>query len=78
MIVGFPSDPHDYSSRIFLSPCSRGKGGCRKCEPRFRSMKITEDKSKYERPAEDEAIAKAMAEKSKDFAPAGAEICAKT
>jgi phosphomethylpyrimidine synthase len=45
------------------------------CEPRFCSMKITEDVRKYaaeQSVAEDEAIAKGMAEKSKDFAQAGA------
>ena len=41
------------------------------CGPHFCSMKISEDVRQY---AEEEALAKGMEEKSKEFAEAGAEV----
>ena len=50
------------------------------CGPHFCSMKITEDVRKYAAEqgiAESKALAKGMAEKSEEFAEAGAEIYSK-
>lgn len=51
------------------------------CGHRICSMKITEDVRKYaahQSVAREEAIAKGVADRSQDFAPAGAKIYAKT
>jgi phosphomethylpyrimidine synthase len=53
---------------------------CSMCGPRFCSMRITKDVRKYaaERGiAEDQALAKGMAAKSKEFAERGSEVYAK-
>ena len=53
---------------------------CSMCGPHFCSMKITEDVRKYaaeQQISEDEALAKGMAEKSKEFADKGSELYAK-
>jgi phosphomethylpyrimidine synthase len=53
---------------------------CSMCGPHFCSMKITEDVRKYAEEqgiAEEEALKKGMAEKSKEFVEKGAEIYAK-
>ncbi len=53
---------------------------CSMCGPHFCSMKITEDVRKYaaeQAISEDEALAKGMAEKSKEFVEKGAEVYAK-
>jgi phosphomethylpyrimidine synthase len=53
---------------------------CSMCGPNFCSMKITEDVRKYAAEqgiAEEEAIAKGMAEKSKQFVETGAEVYSK-
>ncbi len=53
---------------------------CSMCGPHFCSMKITEDVRKYaaeQQISEDEALARGMAEKSKEFVEAGAEVYAK-
>ena len=50
------------------------------CGPHFCSIKITEDVRKYaaeQGVAEEEALAKGMAEKSKEFVEKGAEVYAK-
>ena len=50
---------------------------CSMCGPHFCSMKITEDVRKYaaeQQISEDEALAKGMAEKSKEFIEGGAEV----
>jgi len=50
---------------------------CSMCGPHFCSMKITEDVRKYaaeQAISEEEALAKGMAEKSKEFVEAGAEV----
>jgi phosphomethylpyrimidine synthase len=50
---------------------------CSMCGPHFCSMKITEDVRKYaaeQAISEEEALAKGMAEKSKEFTEAGAEV----
>jgi phosphomethylpyrimidine synthase len=50
---------------------------CSMCGPHFCSMKITEDVRKYARELgvkEDEALAKGMEEKSKEFVDSGAEV----
>jgi phosphomethylpyrimidine synthase len=54
---------------------------CSMCGPHFCSMKITEDVRKYAAEqgiAEAEAVEKGMAEKSREFIEAGAEVYAKT
>jgi phosphomethylpyrimidine synthase len=51
-----------------------------RCSPHFCSMKITEDVRKYaaeQAISEEEALANGMAEKSKEFVEAGAEVYAK-
>jgi phosphomethylpyrimidine synthase len=53
---------------------------CSMCGPHFCSMKITEDVRKYaaeQAISEEEALAKGMAEKSKEFVEKGAEVYAK-
>ena len=53
---------------------------CSMCGPHFCSMKITEDVRKYaaeQQISEDEALARGMAEKSKEFADKGSELYAK-
>ena len=53
---------------------------CSMCGPHFCSMKITEDVRKYaaeQSISEEEALAKGMAEKSKEFVEKGAEVYAK-
>ncbi len=53
---------------------------CSMCGPHFCSMKITEDVRKYAAElqiSEDEALAKGMEEKSKEFVESGAEVYAK-
>ena len=53
---------------------------CSMCGPHFCSMKITEDVRKYaaeQQISEDEALARGMAEKSKEFAEKGSELYAK-
>ena len=53
---------------------------CSMCGPHFCSMKITEDVRKYAAEqgiAEEEALAKGMAEKSKEFVEKGAEVYTK-
>jgi len=53
---------------------------CSMCGPHFCSMKITEDVRKYaaeQAISEEEALAKGMEEKSKEFVEAGAEVYAK-
>ncbi len=53
---------------------------CSMCGPHFCSMKITEDVRKYaaeQAISEEEALAKGMAEKSKEFVEGGAEVYAK-
>jgi phosphomethylpyrimidine synthase len=53
---------------------------CSMCGPHFCSMKITEDVRKYaaeQAVSEEEALAKGMAEKSKEFADKGSELYAK-
>jgi phosphomethylpyrimidine synthase len=50
---------------------------CSMCGPHFCSMKISEDVRQYAAAqgiAEEEALEKGMAEKSKEFAEAGAEV----
>ena len=50
---------------------------CSMCGPHFCSMKITEDVRKYaaeQAISEEEALAKGMAEKSKEFVEKGAEV----
>jgi phosphomethylpyrimidine synthase len=50
---------------------------CSMCGPHFCSMKISEDVRQYAAEqgiAEEEALAKGMEEKSKEFAEAGAEV----
>ena len=50
---------------------------CSMCGPHFCSMKISEDVRRYAAEqgiAEDEALARGMEEKSKEFAEAGAEV----
>jgi phosphomethylpyrimidine synthase len=52
---------------------------CSMCGPHFCSMKITEDVRKYaaeQAISEEEALAKGMAEKSREFVEAGAEVYA--
>jgi phosphomethylpyrimidine synthase len=54
---------------------------CSMCGPHFCSMKITEDVRKYaeeQKISEQEALAKGMEEKSREFVEKGAEIYAKT
>ncbi len=56
-------------SKFFPVPRSLGEGGC--------SMKVSEDVRQYAAEqgiAEEEAIAKGMAEKSKEFVEKGAEV----
>ncbi|MEN3940614.1 phosphomethylpyrimidine synthase ThiC [Prosthecobacter sp. SYSU 5D2] len=72
-----PVTAREYHDETLPQDGAKSAHFCSMCGPHFCSMKITEDVRKYAAElqiSEDEALAKGMAEKSKEFVESGAEV----
>jgi phosphomethylpyrimidine synthase len=75
-----PETAREYHDETLPQEGAKTAHFCSMCGPHFCSMKITEDVRKYAAEqgiAEEEALAKGMEEKSKEFIEQGAEVYAK-
>ena len=72
-----PITAREYHDETLPQDGAKSAHFCSMCGPHFCSMKITEDVRKYAAElqiSEDEALAKGMEEKSKEFVQSGAEV----
>ncbi|MBK8038375.1 MAG: phosphomethylpyrimidine synthase ThiC [Verrucomicrobiaceae bacterium] len=75
-----PVTAREYHDETLPQDGAKSAHFCSMCGPHFCSMKITEDVRKYaaeQAISEEEALQRGMAEKSKEFVEAGAEVYAK-
>ncbi|MBB5038289.1 thiamine biosynthesis protein ThiC [Prosthecobacter dejongeii] len=75
-----PITAREYHDETLPQDGAKSAHFCSMCGPHFCSMKITEDVRKYaaeQAISEEEALQRGMAEKSKEFVEAGAEVFAK-
>ncbi|GAA5140019.1 phosphomethylpyrimidine synthase ThiC [Prosthecobacter algae] len=75
-----PITAREYHDETLPQDGAKSAHFCSMCGPHFCSMKITEDVRKYAAElqiSEDEALAKGMEEKSKEFVESGAEVYTK-
>ncbi|TDU63167.1 phosphomethylpyrimidine synthase [Prosthecobacter fusiformis] len=75
-----PITAREYHDETLPQDGAKSAHFCSMCGPHFCSMKITEDVRKYAAElqiSEDEALAKGMEEKSKEFVQSGGEVYAK-
>ena len=75
-----PVTAREYHDETLPQDGAKSAHFCSMCGPHFCSMKITEDVRKYaaeQAISEEEALAKGMEEKSKEFVESGAEVYAK-
>jgi phosphomethylpyrimidine synthase len=76
-----PETAREYHDETLPQDGAKSAHFCSMCGPHFCSMKITEDVRKYAAEqgiAEEEALKKGMAEKSREFVEKGAEVYTKT